>query len=88
MLSDQQISELLKPHAEAAALGPHPRGYCSVPFRAIPAEHHARVTAWVERDGLGHRAFHMVRRDDTSPSAWRQASEQFWVIPRARLALT
>ena len=87
VLTDDQVADLLKPHANVDDLGPHPPGYCSVPFRAIRAEHRALVTAWVERDGLGHRSFHLARMPDHPHSGFPPFSEPFWIIPRARLAL-
>ena len=91
MLTDAQITELLKPHVNAGT-GPHPHGYCSVAFRSISAEYHAVVTAWVERDGLGHRSFHAAGPGDRPPPPehrfWPAHSEAFWIIPRARLELT
>ena len=91
MLTDEQITELLTPHINTED-GPHPQGYCSVACGAISAEYHAAVTAWVERDGLGHRAFHI-----SSPAVGSRPldhrgrprhAEPFWIIPRARLAPT
>jgi hypothetical protein len=91
MLTDEQIIELLTPYINTED-GPHPHGYCSVAFGAISAEYHATVTAWVERDGLGHRTF-----QTSSPAAGSRPlerpdrprhAEPFWIIPRARLAPT